>query len=131
MVVSNVMIKTRKMQSNRLLNRKQMIVDVIHPSGPVCSRKDIREKLSKVYKCTPDVVFPFGFRTKFGGGKSSGFALIYDSLDFAKKFEPKYRLLRNGLIEVKKRGGKNRKIKKNEMKKYRGTRKEKRVRKEK
>lgn len=47
-----------------------------------------------MYKTTPDVIFCFGFRTKFGGGKTSGFGLIYDSLDFAKKFEPKYRLQR-------------------------------------
>ena len=31
---------------------------------------------------------------QFGGGKSTGFGLIYDSLDAAKKFEPKYRLIR-------------------------------------
>jgi small subunit ribosomal protein S24e len=42
-------------------------------------------------------------RTQFGGGKSSGFALIYDSVEDAKKFEPKYRLARIGL--EKKREG--------------------------
>jgi small subunit ribosomal protein S24e len=47
-----------------------------------------------MYKCTPDRVFAFGFKTNFGGGKSTGFALIYDTMDFAKKFEPKYRLAR-------------------------------------
>ena len=31
---------------------------------------------------------------QFGGGKSTGFGLVYDSLDAAKKFEPKYRLIR-------------------------------------
>ncbi len=31
---------------------------------------------------------------QFGGGKSTGFGLIYDNLDSAKKFEPKYRLIR-------------------------------------
>ena len=39
-------------------------------------------------------VITFGFRSDFGGGKSTGFALIYDSVDDAKKFEPKYRLAR-------------------------------------
>jgi len=47
-----------------------------------------------MYKTTSDVVFCFGFRTNFGGGRTTGFALIYDSLDFAKKFEPKFRLIR-------------------------------------
>ena len=51
----------------------------------------VREKLAKMYSCTADRCFTFGFKTQFGGGKSTGFALIYDTMDFAKKFEPKYR----------------------------------------
>lgn len=47
-----------------------------------------------MYKVDKEVVFCFGFRTAFGGGKSTGFALIYDNLESAKKFEPKYRLVR-------------------------------------
>ena len=43
----------------------------------------------------------FGFRNKFGGGKSTGFCLIYDSAEAAKKYEPKYRLIRNGFTEKK------------------------------
>ena len=31
---------------------------------------------------------------QFGGGKSTGFGLVYDTVDAAKKFEPKYRLIR-------------------------------------
>ena len=48
----------------------------------------------QLHKTTSDVVFTFGFKTQFGGGKSTGFALVYDSLDYAKKIEPKYRLVR-------------------------------------
>ncbi|KAF9943651.1 ribosomal 40S subunit protein S24B, partial [Mortierella alpina] len=55
---------------------------------------ELREKLAKMYKVDKEVVFCFGFRTAFGGGKSTGFALIYDNLESAKKFEPKYRLVR-------------------------------------
>ena len=57
-------------------------------------KTELREMLAKMYKTTPDVVVCFGFRTDFGGGKSTGFALIYDSMDFLKKNEPKYRLVR-------------------------------------
>ena len=70
------------------------VVDVLHPSRSTVHKTEIREKLAKMYKTTPDVIFVFGFRTQFGGGKSTGFGLVYDSLDFAKKFEPKYRLQR-------------------------------------
>lgn len=41
-----------------------------------------------------NAIFVFKFRTHFGGGKSTGFGLIYDSVENAKKFEPKYRLIR-------------------------------------
>jgi hypothetical protein len=46
-----------------------------------------------MYSAPKDQVIVFGFRTQFGGGKSTGFALIYDSKD-ALKFEPRYRLVR-------------------------------------
>merc|ERR1719150_2994338 len=76
-----------------------MIVDVIHPNKASIEKKEIRNKLAKMYKCTADRIFSWGFKTNFGGGKSTGFATIYNTLDFAKKFEPKYRLQRQGVIE--------------------------------
>lgn len=72
----------------------------MHPGKPSPKKTDIREKLAKMFKVLPDVVFVFGFQTCFGGGKSTGFALIYDTLDHAKKFEPKYRLQRVNIIFV-------------------------------
>lgn len=169
-------VRTRKYMTNRLLYRRQMVVDVLHPNrlviilwsiasiwvflncliikftiytckdqeGANCNSMDnpsltksdlipfrssvpkteIREKVSKMYKCTPDRVFAFGFKTNFGGGKSTGFALIYDTMDYAKKFEPKYRLARQGVIEkTQKTSRKQKKEKKNRMKKVRGTKK--------
>lgn len=116
-------VRTRKFMTNRLLCRKQMVCDVLHPGLATIAKKEVREKLATMYKVTSDVVFVFGFRTNFGGGKSTGFALIYDTLDFAKKFEPKHRLARHGLYEVKKITRKQRKERRNRMKKVRGTKK--------
>jgi small subunit ribosomal protein S24e len=121
--MTSATIRTRKFMTNRLLCRKQMVCDVLHPGLGSVNKKDIREKLAQAYKVTPDVVFVFGFRTNFGGGKSTGFALIYDTLDWAKKFEPKYRLQRHGLYEKKRLSRKQRKERKNRMKKVRGTKK--------
>lgn len=50
-----------------------------------------------MYKAQKDQVSVFGLRTQFGGGKTTGFALIYDSPEAMKKFEPRYRLVRVGL----------------------------------
>uniref|UniRef100_A0A8C0ZCD6 40S ribosomal protein S24 n=1 Tax=Cyanistes caeruleus TaxID=156563 RepID=A0A8C0ZCD6_CYACU len=107
--------------TNRLLQRKQMVIDVLHPGKATVPKTEIREKLAKMYKTTPDVIFVFGFRTHFGGGKTTGFGMIYDSLDYAKKNEPKHRLARHGLYEKKKTSRKQRKERKNRMKKVRGT----------
>ncbi len=109
-------IHTRKVLTNPLLARKQMVrtstliqalciiqarmrssiqvVEVLHPSRASVPKSEIREKLAKLYKTTPDVVIAHGFHCQFGGGRSTGYAQIYDSLDAAKKFEPKYRILR-------------------------------------
>ncbi|XP_038062044.1 40S ribosomal protein S24-like [Patiria miniata] len=118
---SAVTVRTRKFMTNRLLNRKQMVVDVLHPGKATVPKTEIREQLAKVYKTTADVIFCFGFRTQFGGGKTTGFGLVYDTLDFAKKYEPKYRLARHGLYERKRPSRKQRKERKNRQKKVRGT----------
>jgi small subunit ribosomal protein S24e len=80
-----VTIRTRKFMTNHLLQRKQMVIDVLHPGKATVPKTEIRGKLAKMYKTTPDVIFVFGFRTHFSGGKTTGFGMIYDSLDYAKK----------------------------------------------
>lgn len=42
----------------------------------------------------PSCCLLYGFKVAFGGGRSTGFGMIYDNLVAAKKFEPKYRLTR-------------------------------------
>merc|ERR1711862_99099 len=84
----SVTIRTRKFMTNRLLQRRQMVVDVIHPGKATVSKAAIREKLAEMYKTTPDVIIAFGFKTQFGGGKTSGFALVYDTLDYSRSSSP-------------------------------------------
>lgn len=58
-------------------------------------KAELKEKLARMYDVKdPNAIFVFKFRTHFGGGKSTGFGLIYDSVENAKKYEPKYRLIR-------------------------------------
>uniref|UniRef100_A0A093VJJ2 40S ribosomal protein S24 n=1 Tax=Talaromyces marneffei PM1 TaxID=1077442 RepID=A0A093VJJ2_TALMA len=97
-----ITLRTRKFIRNPLLARKQMVVDVLHPN---------RANVSV-----------FGFRTQFGGGKSTGFALVYDSHEALKKFEPHYRLVRIGAAaKIEKASRQQRKQRKNRSKKFRGT----------
>lgn len=117
-----VTLRTRKFIRNALLGRKQMVVDVLHPNRANVSKNDLRQKLAELYKTNKDQVSCFGFRTQYGGGKSTGFALIYDSNEVMKKFEPHYRLVRYGqATKVEKASRQQRKQRKNRAKTVRGT----------
>lgn len=101
-----------------------MVLDVLHPNRANVSKDELRTKLSELYKSPKDAVSVFGFRTQYGGGKSTGFALIYDSPEALKKFEPQYRLVRYGLAtKAEKASRQQRKQRKNRAKKFRGTEK--------
>jgi small subunit ribosomal protein S24e len=73
--------------------------DVLHPNRANVSKDELRGKLSEMYKASKDQTVVFGFRTQYGGGKSTGFGLIYDSVEALKKFEPHYRLVRIGVAQ--------------------------------
>jgi small subunit ribosomal protein S24e len=45
-------------------------------------------------KTKEEVISVFGLKTVFGGGRTSGFVLIYDSLDARKKYDGKKMLKR-------------------------------------
>ncbi|KAI0094904.1 40S ribosomal protein S24 [Irpex rosettiformis] len=119
-----VTIRTRKFITNRLLARRQFVVDILHPQRPNVSKADLSEKIASIYKTEKDRVVTFGLKTHFGGGRTTGFALIYDNEESQRKFEPKYRLIRSGLETAPpKTNRKLRKERKNRAKKLRGTKK--------
>lgn len=78
----------------------------MHPKRASVSKNELKGILSKKYNVSDDkCIILFGFQVAFGtsfgvlfnalgGGRSSGFALIYDSIEDVKKFEARYRLAR-------------------------------------
>ena len=94
-----VTVWTRKFKTSRLLQRKQMVIDILCPGEAAVPKTDIREKLANMCETAPDVIFVFGFRTHFGGSKEAGFGTVCDSLDYATKNEPRRRLARHSLYE--------------------------------
>merc|ERR1712070_189584 len=104
-----------------LLKRKQMIIDVHHPNRANVPKAAVREQLAKQFNVKDEkCIFVFGFRNAFGGLRSTGFALIYDSLEDALDSEPKYRLIRSGLMKKVEGSRKQRRELKNRRKKVRG-----------
>ncbi|KAK1592857.1 hypothetical protein Q3G72_031451 [Acer saccharum] len=71
------------------------VIDILHLGRANVSKAELKEKLGRMYEVKDsNSIFVFKFCTHFGGGKSTGFGLIYDSVENAKKYEPKYRLIR-------------------------------------
>lgn len=113
---SPVTLRTRKFITNRLLQRRQMVLDVIHPTRANVSKDELQDKLATMYKANKEQCVVFGMRTHFGGGRTTGFALIYDSRE-SMNFEPRHRLVRKGLAaKLEKPSRKLRKERKNRAK---------------
>jgi small subunit ribosomal protein S24e len=99
----------------------QFIVDVLHPGRANVSKKELADVVGGMYKADPKLTILFGFRTEFGGGKSTGFCLIYDNEESLRKFEPLHRQVRQGFTEKKEQSRKAIKEAKNKGLKVRGT----------
>ena len=74
------------MCSNHTLAKGTMALEIgpIHPGMANVSKAAIMEDMAKKLKSSVDRMSVFGLKTKFGGGSSSGFALIYNSLEDKK-----------------------------------------------
>lgn len=82
--------------------RKQMVVDVFHTGVPSISKLALRDKIAaKFHVKDPKNIIVYGMRSKFGGGQSTGFALIYDDMKALKRFEPYHVQVRFGLAPAK------------------------------
>eukprot|EP00906_Rhabdomonas_costata_P021202 RCo030811 len=118
---TKIVVRTRKFMTNRLLNRRQFVVEVEHPGVGTVPKIAIREKLQRMFKVKElNTIVVHGFHTQFGGGKSVGFGVIYDDLTSVKQIEPRHRLIRLGMAKKKTVARKQRKEKKNRGKRIRG-----------
>ena len=70
------------------------VVDVLHPGRPNVPHSEIQKEIAEKYRAKPNCVFTFGMKCSFGGGKSTGFGLIYDNEAKAMASEPQWRLVR-------------------------------------
>ncbi len=57
-------------------------------------KAQIKTKLAQLLKAKEENIGVFGLKTKFGGGRSTGFATVYDSTDLRKKYDSKKELRR-------------------------------------
>ena len=120
-MTKEIVIRARKFLKNKLLDRRQFLIDVFTPDFSNVSKKEVTETVAKKFKVAPENVVIFGLKYKFGGGRATGFGLIYENKDSLIKFEPKHRLIRSKLITKKESKGRRlKKEHKNKTKKLRG-----------
>ena len=121
-------MRLSKIKNNRVLDRIQMVVDVYYEPTLKITKENIKKKIASQFK-KPNVVI-FGAKKSFGGGRTRCFAMVYDTEDSMKKYEPKRRLARiereklapkDRKVEKKKEGRKVTKVKKHQKQKKRGT----------
>lgn len=120
-----VTIKTRRLRINKVLSRKELVLDVFHEGKPNVSQKDLKAAIAHKYHWDEKNLVLFGFRTAFGGNRSSGFCLSYDSSNYLIKYEPNHRLRRVGILPKRNPKRKSFKELKRKIKKSRGAEKRK------
>merc|ERR1712046_149168 len=122
MACKSFTIRTRKFLTNKLLSRTQFVLDILHPNGSNISKEEIRNTVANLYS-VPEVkqVIVWGLKTAFGGGRTIGLGLIYDSLYALQRFKPRYRQLKYGMINKVSHSRKQIKERKNRAKKTRGS----------
>ena len=84
------------------------------------SGAELKELLVAKFKWDIKNIVIFGFRTAFGGNRSTGFVLVYDSQEYLVKYEPDYRLRRLEILPKKNPKRKAEKELKRKIKKTRG-----------
>ena len=68
--------------TNRLLQWKQMVIEILHPGKATFPETEMWETLATMYKTSPGVIFVFAFRLQFGMARQLILArFMYDSLD--------------------------------------------------
>merc|ERR1719460_1956015 len=116
----------RKVIVNPLLGRKQCQVEIAHAEMAGVKKSVIRAELAKKFKASEDRISIVGVKPKYGGGKTSCFAAIYDDMDTRNKYDTKTSLYRDGVVvRPKRQSRKLAKELKGKRKKVKGTAKSK------
>ena len=118
-----VTIRARRRLINKLLSRREILLDVFHENKANVSHKDLKTLIAEKYKADVKNIILFGFRTAFGGGRSRGFCYIYENPQYLLKYEPNYRLRRLDILPKRNPSRKTKKELKKKIRKARGAEK--------
>ncbi|MBT8172345.1 30S ribosomal protein S24e [Candidatus Bathyarchaeota archaeon] len=87
---------------NPLMKRNEITFNVDHAqNGGTPSRREIGNQIASILKTKSELVFINNLKTKTGTMVAIGEANVYNSIEEAKKMEPKHVILRNAIPEKK------------------------------
>ena len=115
-----VTIRTKKLRVNKLLARRELVLEVFHEGKPNVSQAELKQLIASKYKWDEKNLVLYGFKTAFGGNRSVGFVLAYDNQQYLVKYEPNYRLRRAEILVKRNPKRKPEKELKRKIKKTRG-----------
>jgi small subunit ribosomal protein S24e len=75
-----------------------LLLDVYHEGKPNVSQADLKTLISTKYGWDNKNLVLYGFRTAFGGNRSTGFCLAYDNQQYLVKYEPNFRLRKLAIL---------------------------------
>lgn len=96
-------IKILKDTPHPLLDRREVVFEILHPQQSTPSRKVIREKLAGGLKADPNATHILKAETKTNAWLTFGLAHIYDSPEKAKLLVPEHILNRKNPEMAKKK----------------------------
>jgi small subunit ribosomal protein S24e len=89
---------------NKLIKRRELDIVLLHIGKPTPSRMKLRIAVSKWAGVDPKRVYIRKVLSEYGVGRTRVEAHIYDTVERALQFEPKYILERNKLPEEEEEG---------------------------
>jgi ribosomal protein S24E len=94
-----VEIRILEEKANPLLHRREFSFEVSHATTATPKRDEVRGEFAKLAKAPKDRVIIERMRARYGTATTRGEAVVYESVELAKKTERGHILVRNGLKE--------------------------------
>lgn len=87
-----------KKDDNRLFDRTEVVVRAEHRGNQTPKRLELREEIAKELKAKPELIVIKAIRNLYGVPHSVVEANVYSKPEKMMECEPKYILIRNGII---------------------------------
>lgn len=86
-------------KENNLVKRTELRIRVLHPGKATPKREEVRRKVAAIIGVKEELVVLRKIISSFGKATSYGIIHVYNSKEDVFKWEPKYVLKRNKMVE--------------------------------